>query len=155
MTQSRKIADELYYFSRFCEIAGLKVGIGTIRQLQPPQPDICCSIGGVERRFELTSVTDPVIEAQFGTGRLEPMGFKIEIRDVIDRISKKSKKLYVAGPSVELVLHEGMAPIDDLWLYDQQVLNESMMNALKKSPFGNIWLVDFARSICKSYSRAI
>lgn len=83
------------------------------------------------------------------------MGFKIEIRDVIDRISKKSKKLYVAGPSVELVLHEGMAPIDDLWLYDQQVLNESMMNALKKSPFGNIWLVDFARSICKSYSRAI
>jgi hypothetical protein len=131
----------------------LQVDVASIRQLDPPQPDFCCSIDEVERRFELVSITDPVIEKKFSTGKFHYSNFKIEIKDLIACIAKKSNKTYSAGPKVELVVHEAMTPIDALWLYNKSDLDRSVRSELMQSQFDQIWVVDFSWSRYKKYSR--
>jgi hypothetical protein len=151
MKKFDKAAFELTVFQEFSKLVGLNVDEGAIWQLPPPNPDICCSVDGVERRFELTLITDPTIERKVRTSTSFYSNFKIEIHDLVERIRSKADKAYQFGSVIELVLHEGATPIDDLWLYDQHALNESMEMATRESQFGRIWLVDFSNEKYRVY----
>lgn len=146
---------ELEVFREFCRVARLRVDAGTIQQLQPPQPDVVCAIDGVFRRFELTLITDSAIEKKVRKGLTGGTSFKIEVQDVLDRIRSKSQKSYVDGPSIELVLHEGATPIDDLCMYDQTELDARILDEVEASPFLRVWLIDFSNEVCRCYTKLV
>ncbi len=115
----KKLAYELDTFHEFARTAELGVDEGSIKQDIPPMPDISCALGGIRRHFEMTRLTDEQIETKVINGRSGYSNFRIEIEDVLCSIRGKLKKRYVADGSVDLVVHEGAAPIDGFWARGQ------------------------------------
>jgi hypothetical protein len=153
MTDSSKQEAELRYFTRFAQIVRLAVEHGSVSQRPPPEPDITCIVDGIERSFELTVLADEGIERQFGSGNLKYTNFKMEIADVVACVTKKSTKMY-SRPLVELVIHDGIAPIDDLWLCDEIARDALLQKAANESPFVKIWLVNLSSSEFFVYVKA-
>jgi hypothetical protein len=116
MADSTKRANELHAFLRFVEIALIRVEPSSIRQLDPPSPDIVCNVSGSDCGFELTAITDQIIERKFGTGRFHYSNYRIDIADAVSCVARKKDKRY-SLPRVELIVHEASTPVDDLWLW--------------------------------------
>lgn len=152
MSAATKQKRELSDFLRFAQLAGLSIADRSIRQLDPPSPDILCNVGETLRAFELTALTDPAIEKQFGTGNFQYTNYRIDPSDVVRCIEIKARKTYSTA-NVELVVHEGFTPVEDLWLCNQSELNDRIAAALGSSPFIRLWLVDYQGGICRSYDR--
>ena len=150
MTELTKQNNELYAFLQFVEITQVNVDISSIRQLSPPNPDIICRVSGTDLGFELTALTDPVIERKFGTGNFHFSWYRVGIADAVECIKRKERKRY-SMPRVELIVHEGATPVDDLWVWDQSELNEAIQLATDKSPFSKIWLLDISNKKFRVY----
>ncbi|WP_145985448.1 hypothetical protein [Marilutibacter maris] len=140
--------NEEHVFCKFMEITG--VPASSIAQEEPPKPDITCKISGLEVGFELMALTDRTIERKFGSGESHGSNFKIEISDVIACINRKSGKNY-SMEDIELLIHEGSTPLDDLWRYNQSDLNAQIQQATNKSPFSRVWILDISNSIARSF----
>ncbi|MGH8157087.1 MAG: hypothetical protein ACREPQ_03130 [Rhodanobacter sp.] len=153
MSASDKQRFELDVFNEFVRIAGLDVEPHSVRQLDPPNPDISCIIAGEIRIFELTLVTDETIETKVRLGRSGYSNFKIEIEDVVSLIRKKSTKKYLGEP-IDLVIHEGATPIDRLWLYDQSELNRLVQAETDVSQFVRVWLLDVSNNLVRTFRKA-
>src|SRR5690606_34588329 len=132
MGEFAKQRNELHAFLQLVEIAQLDADVSSIRQLSPPNPDIICQVSGVDRGFELTAVTDSIIERIFGTGQFHPSNYRVDIADAVECITRKEHKRY-SMQRVELVVHEAATPIDDLWMWDQSELNRAIQLATDKS----------------------
>jgi hypothetical protein len=150
MADSEKRRNELADFLRFVDIAGICADVSSIRQLEPPNPDIVCCISGSDRGFELTALTDEIIERKFGTGRFHYSNYRIDIADAVACVARKESKRYCL-PRVELVIHESTTPIDGLWLRDQVELDAAMQQATDKTAFSRVWLVEFSSRKTRSY----
>jgi hypothetical protein len=150
MAEFAKQKNELYAFLQFVEIARLDADVSSIRQLSPPNPDIICGVSGADRGFELTAVTDPVIERKFGTGRFHYSNYRVDIADAVECITRKEHKRY-SMPRVELIVHEGATPVDDLWIWDQSELNGAIQLATDKSSFSRVWLLDISNRKARAY----
>ena len=150
MADSEKQRYELHVFHRFLEIVQIDAHASSIRQLAPPNPDIICMVSGAQCGFELTAITDPVIETKFGTGRFHYSNYRVEISDAVECIKRKEHKQY-SIPQVELVVHEGATPIDDLWQWDQSQLDAAIQAAIDKSSFARVWLVDISNRKARAY----
>ncbi|AGG88101.1 hypothetical protein R2APBS1_0940 [Rhodanobacter denitrificans] len=151
MVGSVKRKKELSAFLQFVEIAQVDADTSSIRQLEPPNPDIICRVSGGDRGFELTALTDPVIERKFGTGKFHYSNYRIDINDAVECIARKKHKVY-ALPRVELIVHEGSTPIDDLWQWDQSQLDAAIQLATDKSNFSRVWLVDISSRRARAYT---
>lgn len=150
MTESEKQKNELHAFLKLVEIAQLDADVASIRQLNPPNPDIICNVEGGDIGFELTAVTDQVIERKFGSGRLHYSNFRIDIADAVSCITRKQHKKY-SMQRVELLVHEGATPIDGLWIWDQSELNAAIQLATDKSPFSRVWILDITNRKARAY----
>jgi hypothetical protein len=153
MSSPDKQRFELDVFNEFVRIAGLDVEPHSIRQLDPPNPDVSCIVKGEVRSFELTLVTDEAIETKVRRGRSGYSNFKIKIEDIVNAIRKKSAKKYL-GESIDLIIHEGATPIDDLWLYDRNDLNQVVQDETDISPFARIWLLDITNNLVRTFLKA-
>jgi hypothetical protein len=151
MVESVKRKNELYTFLQFVEIARVDADTTSIRQLEPPNPDIICRVSGSDFGFELTALTDPVIERKFGTGKFHCSNYRIDINDAVECIARKEQKTYIM-PRIELIVHEGSTPIDDLWRWDQSKLDAKMQLATDKSAFSRVWLVDISSRRVRGYT---
>ena len=150
MTDSTKQRNERHVFLRFVEIARIEIDASTILQLDPPNPDIICRIAGSDSGFELTALTDQIIERKFGTGRSHYSNYRIDIADAVECIERKVHKRY-SMPRVDLIVHEGATPIDRLWLWDQVELDAAMQLATDKTTFSKVWLVDIGSNLARAY----
>jgi hypothetical protein len=148
LTKITKQKNELNTFLQLVEIAPLDADISSIRQLNPPNPDIICRVSGADHGFELTALTDQVIEKKFGSGIFHYSNYRIDIRDVIECITRKQGKKY-SMPRVELVIHEGATPVDRLW--DLSELNAAIQIATDNSSFSRIWLLDISNRKVRAY----
>jgi hypothetical protein len=144
---------ELDVFNDFVRIADLDVQANSIRQLDPPYPDISCIIRGELRSFELTLVTDRTIETKVRRGRSGYSNFSIGIEDVVKLIRKKSAKKYLSE-STELLIHEGATPIDGLWLHDQSELCRLVQAETDVSQFAKVWLLDISNNLVRGFLKA-
>ncbi|MBL8263415.1 MAG: hypothetical protein JNM58_13405 [Xanthomonadaceae bacterium] len=150
MTEVAKQKYEFDAFLRFVEISRIDADTSSIRQLSPPSPDIICKVSGSDVGFELTALTDPVIERKFGAREFHPSWYRIKIADAVECISRKESKRY-SMPNVELIVHEGSTPIDDLWACDESELKAAIQSATDKSPFSKVWLLDISNRMCREY----
>ncbi len=150
MGESAKQQYELYAFLQLIEIACIDADVLSIRQLNPPNPDIICKVSGTNCGFELTAVTDPIIERKFGLGKFHPSSYRVDIADAVQCITRKLHKNY-SMPRVELIVHEGATPIDDLWMWDQLELDAAIQLATDKSSFSRIWLLDISNRRARTY----
>nr|CAS02608.1 putative integron gene cassette protein [uncultured bacterium]CAS02750.1 putative integron gene cassette protein [uncultured bacterium] len=153
MTEFEKQRNELHAFLQLVEIAHLDADVSSIRQLNPPNPDIICSVSGADRGFELTALTDPVIERKFGTGKFHYSNYRVDIADAVECITRKAHKSY-SMPRVELIVHEGATPVDDLWSWDQSELDAAIQLATDNSSFSRVWLLDMSNKKTRAYVRA-
>ena len=154
MSDSTKQRNERHIFLRFVEIAGIDADASTIRQLYPPNPDIICSIAGSKCGFELTALTDQIIERKFGTGRFHYSNYRVDIADAVECITRKQHKRY-SMTRVDLIVHEASTPIDDLWLWDQSELDVAMQQATDNTVFSKVWLVDISNKRARAYVPSI
>lgn len=150
MSELTKQKNELHAFLQFVEIAQVDADVSSIRQLGPPNPDIICRVSNADLGFELTALTDPIIERKYGTGKFHFSWFRVDIADVVDCITRKERKRY-SMPRVELIVHEGSTPVDDLWACDQSDLNQAIQLATDKSPFSKIWILDISNRKYREY----
>lgn len=150
MSEFAKQKNELHAFLQLVEIARLDADVSSIRQLGPPNPDIICWVSGADRGFELTAVTDPVIERKFGTGQFHPSSYRIDIADAVECITRKERKRY-SIQKVELIVHEGATPIDDLWIWGQSELDRAIQLATDTSSFSRVWLLDISNRKARAY----
>jgi hypothetical protein len=154
MTESTKRTNERRAFLRFVEITGIEADTSTILQLDPPNPDIICRVEGSHCGFELTALTDQIIERKFGTGRFHYSNYRIDIADAVECVTRKQHKKY-SMPRVDLIVHEGSTPIDDLWLWDQSELDAAMQQVTDKTIFAKVWLVDISSNLARVYVPSI
>jgi len=109
---------------------------------------------GVDYGFELTALTEKHMEYMFSTRKLGYTNYRINTLDAVKRIESKGTKKYSVN-NVDLVLHEGFTPIEDLWNCNQADLNYALQSATDKTNFIRVWVVDFSNKIYRCYSRAI
>ena len=152
MPFNAKQQHELNVFELFVKATGLNIDSAHITQNPPPAPDIICKISENDYGFELTAITDKIIESKIGANRSGYSNFRIDVSDVVARIEKKSKNSYSIS-RVDLLLHEAGAPIDDLWAIDSQYFDSVIQNATDKSHFLRVWIVDFNNQIFRCYYR--
>lgn len=150
MTESAKQKNELYAFLRFVEISRIDADVSSIRQLSPPSPDIICLVSGADCGFELTAVTDSAIERKFGTGKFHYSTYRVDIADAVECITRKAYKRY-SMPRVELIVHEGATPVEDLWMWDQSELDTAIQLATDRSSFSRVWLLDISNKKARAY----
>jgi hypothetical protein len=150
MTELMKQKNELYTFHQFVEIAQVDADLSSIRQLSPPNPDIICRVSGTDLGFELTALTDSVIETKYGTGQFPTSYFRVKIADAVQCITRKKQKKYCI-PRVELIVHEASTPVHDLWAWDQSELNAAVQLATDNSPFSRVWLLDISNRKARVY----
>ena len=74
----------------------------------------------------------------------------MDIADAVQCITRKLHKNY-SMPRVELIVHEGATPIDDLWMWDQLELDAAIQLATDKSSFSRIWLLDISNRRARTY----
>ena len=153
MGDTIKEKNELNTFHQFVKITGIPADLSSTRQLPPPSPDIICSVSGSDSFFELMAITDQTIEKKFGSKEFRYSNYKIEIKDVVKCITRKNAKSYSVS-AVELILHEGSTPLDDLWLIDQFELNAAIQAAANNSSFSRIWLLDISNEKARAYVSA-
>ena len=132
---------ELDVFRRFVEIARIEVDLSSVIQPSPPAPDIVCKISGNDYGFELTTLTDEIIERKVGTRKSGYSNFRIDISDAVERITTKGAKRYSIS-RVDLVLHEGATPIDDLWICNKTELDSALQAATNDADFLRVWVVN-------------
>lgn len=150
MGEWAKQRNERHAFLWLVEIAGLDADLATIRQLGPPSPDVICRVSGADRGFELTALTDPIIERKFGSGKFHYSNYRIDIADAVSCISRKECKTY-AMENVDLVIHEGATPVDDLWMWDQLQLDTAIQISADRSPFSRVWILDISNKKARMY----
>ena len=94
---------------KFCaSTPGIKVDAGSVENVDPPYPDIRCTISGKPHWFELGRIINDEVAAKIDTKRRtldEGFSFSQEI-PFVEIITKKAKKMYEThGSPVDLVLH--------------------------------------------------
>ncbi|WP_460875472.1 hypothetical protein [Rhodanobacter koreensis] len=130
-------------FDEFIRIAGLSVLPASIEQLEPPFPDVVCNVSGIRKGFELSLITDPVIEEKVRRGRSGFTHFKL---DPVTALRKKLSKTYAQGLRIDLVLHEGAAPISSLpWGWRQEF--RVILNNCDQAVFQRVWVIGLCDSL--------
>ena len=137
----------------FVQAAGLKVESDSIRQLDPPNPDLTCIIEDNERGFELTLLTDETIERKVRLGRSGYSNFRIDVEDVVNAIRGKNAKNYLGG-CIDLVIHEGATPIDGLWGGAQSEAFRLIQAETDSSKFARVWLLDMTNMRVLTFLKA-
>lgn len=74
--------------------------------------------------------------------------------DTVECVLRKRDKRYSISP-VGLIVHEAFTPLDDVWAWDESVLDTAMQEAAGKTMFSMIWLVDFTNRRYRTYVAGI
>jgi hypothetical protein len=140
-----KVRYERDVFEEFARTVGLQADAASIKQNEPPLPDIACAIDGEHRYFELTRLTDDQIERKVIKGLSGYTNFRIGLEEIANAIRIKCAKTYLKNAQIDLVVHEGATPVDGLWARgDETRLRSLLQAAVEDSQFERIWFVDFS-----------
>jgi hypothetical protein len=139
---------EFAAFAQFHRLVGLRVDEHSIVQNQPPYPDITCRVDGQVCNFELTRLTDRFIEEKVLSRRKALAentysNFRIDVSTVHDVLIHKTSRRYCYEGSLDLIIHEGAAPLDRLWDNEDALLGQLKSDS-DGSCFSSIWLIDFS-----------
>jgi hypothetical protein len=140
MGAAQKAKFERDVFEEFVRASGLLVDPKTIRQLDPPAPDIQCEIAGCKAWFELTMLSDSELEHQVGKGSFKYTNFHVGFKGLLKAINEKSGKNY-ASTSLDLVIHSGQV-VDFHRLWEMDSLGPFMAEGIGRTKFDRIWLFD-------------
>jgi hypothetical protein len=139
----RKRMGELRAFLGFAKAARLPIALSTVVCLDPPYPDIRCSLDSTPYFFELGEVTDQGLAQRYGeslrTGAITGGWFSQEVP--LKRIftSKTQKRYETGGAPVDLLLYYWkQTPYDPVV---QQVFSE-LGAVFLSGPFSRIWLYE-------------
>lgn len=140
-----KRMQELHAFLGFADASGLAVDRATAVCLDPPYPDIGCTLGSSPYLFELGEVTDEGLAQRYSesgkTGKITG-GWHSQRVPLISIIKSKAQKTYqTAGAPIDLVLfYWKQAPFEP---EVQKVLSELrpvIGQMLSSGPFSKIWI---------------
>lgn len=139
----RKRMGELRAFLGFAKAASLPIALSTVACLDPPYPDIGCSLDSAPYFFELGEVTDQGLARGYSeslrTGVITGGAFSQDVP--LKRIftSKAQKRYETGGAPVDLLLYYWkQTPYDPVV---QQVFPE-LRAVLSSGPFSRIWLYE-------------
>ena len=144
LSADRKRMGELRAFLGFVKVSRLPIDPATVACLDPPFPDIGCSLGPSPYFFELGEVTDQGLARRYSeslkTGRITGGAFSQEVPLRRILTSKARKRYETGGAPVDLLLYywkQGpYVPVV------QQVISEPGA-ALSSGPFSRIWLYEY------------
>jgi hypothetical protein len=139
----RKRMVELRAFLGFAKVARLPIDLSTVVCLDPPFPDIGCSLNSAPYFFELGEVTDQGLARRYSeslrTGAITGGAFSqdIPLRRIF--ISKAQRRYETGGAPVDLLLYYWrQTPYDPVV---QQAFSERR-TVLSSGPFSRIWLYE-------------
>jgi len=139
----RKRMGELRAFLGFAKVARLPIALSTVVCLDPPLPDISCTLDSAPYFFELGEVTDQGLARSYSeslrTGAITGGAFSQDVP--LRRIfaSKAQKRYETGGAPVDLLLYYWkQTPYDPV---AQQAFSE-LRALLSSGPFSRIWLYE-------------
>jgi len=135
--------EELAVFELFASVCGLSILRESIRQQNPPKPDISCKLKtGMNVEFELTNSIDQELARKMNDSRiLDKGGFNnddpIE-RMILNKIEKlKEGKYKRSAESFELLVYLGMMPI---FPYQEKAIPQFLERNRGQQGFDRIWI---------------
>lgn len=150
-----KEAHQLAIFKLFVESIPLSVDPNSIQSLQPPMPDISCSINGQKHFFELTRGADQGIADDIGklassTNTTDVGEFRCfnDEHILVEAVEKKASKQYETnGCPVDLLVY-----FDGLFHYPGYMATSELQPTLDslqerfKNKWRHIWFYDYANN---------
>jgi hypothetical protein len=145
----KKALYEIEVFRAFAKVAPSQVEADSERSVNPPQPDICCTIHGSLYYFELGEITEVARNLARAIKYDEPRGVAFEQdRPFACILKEKAKKNYVtSGAPVDLLLYYRSQYPPWKRYFDEMVsANTHLLQAALKQnagPFDRLWVFDF------------
>lgn len=147
-----KRALEMAVFESFASASGIRLDVASVRNVDPPHPDIFCTIACKPHWFELGRIISEELAAKINPRRYKSEGaFSFSQESAFTKIvAKKAKKSYeTRGAPVDLILHFDLrlgtnSAISGLINQDAKLLQP----LTKNGRFARVWIFDeWAKSI--------
>lgn len=157
-SDDRKRMLELRAFLGFVEASGLNIDRATAVCLDPPSPDIRCSLGSSRYFFELGEVTDEGLARRYSdslkTGRITG-GWFSQDEPLTSMITSKGQKAYQTdGAPIDLVLYYWkQAPFVPEVQKTLSALKPVVDQILSSGPFSRIWIYEHPSRVLREFQR--
>ena len=149
-----KAERELKVFEEFRKRSGLPIDPESVKNREPPEPDIYCEIEGCGSvAFELSSLINQRLaktnSEQTKLDTPEPVYLRLDSREAIRCICrKKREKSYSTPHPIELVLYESMRPAPPA-NFVIQCIRDGFQNGSELGPFRGVWYMGAGGEPCK------
>jgi hypothetical protein len=142
----RKAFIEMSVFKSFAAVSGLAIDEGSTESVDPPNPDIRCTISGKPHWFELGQIISETV-AQKISPKQRAIGGAFSFsqeKPFVEIMRKKAKKTYeTQGIPVDLVLHFDLRLGSKSVVLRQIEKHDGLLKSLASvGPFARIWIYD-------------